>query len=840
MEASAAQRRLLGLGAFLVRLNRNDVDVLGGTYRGHLGTLDLVRGLGVTSTDEARAFVERALARAEAGPRPSWDLGRAASWAGSMYAAFFLEADEAWDFVRRADAIARRLYEGWEPFAIDYVAGRQEFIGKRGKGKDDEVAVAEWLLTSKKSPWVRAPWDTDTTDAPPLVHLPNELRVGGRRATHASLGAALDEAAAGDVIVLAKGSYEAATKPARDVTLRAERVGAKVAPVIVEANDHVVFADRVAVRVEGLAIRGTNPGRAAIAVRDGGAVVLEGCTIGSKSHGIAVRDETSSARLHEVVVDRPGDIGIMVFDRAVLHADNLRVTGGRLGVSVEASAEASLRGFVSTGAEQAGLLVTGHGKAEVREARIERAGWTAVQVSERGSLTLEETAVTKVPTGLLVKQASLVVRGVALDAKKNGLELQSGAEGTIEALTVTRAGGSAVFVAEGATLALVRSALAGARFDGVTCAGTFRGDDLTVRDTKRAAFFVEDGGRAYVARSVATNVGMLARAGEGAELGLASVSCTGSRLGVAVEGAKVAIESAWITDAREHALQIDGGSLVAGYVTVEGENESPLVATGGRATIATSRLEGRGDIQVDGADVTLRRVTVVVDADCAAAVHGGRLAIAHARIEGKGANGVEAVGGELVITASSVVAAECAVVTDGSPIVRVQGSDLASISDVAFEVLGKSDVTLVDVRGASETGEVLRIAKKATVRGRVDARVAEMLVDLDGEGPLPFELLLHDGPVYTLVADPGAVLGSALDALVAAGGTGNGHEASAYAVCLAGAAFDEATIVADPEASLVSFASRSRDALLAFAAAVRHAEDATIAQALRAVVAAPP
>ena len=842
MEVTIAQRRLLGVGAFLGRLNRNDLDVLGGTHRGEHATARLVASFDVASAEEARAFVEKALVRAETSARPSWDLGRAASWAGNMYIAYFIEADEAWELVRRADALARGRYDGWEAFAVDYVAGRQEFLGKRGKGTDDEVAVAEWLLTSKKSPWVRAPWDTDTAGATAPLHVPREHRVGGARATHATIAAALEGAAAGDVIVLAKGTYAAPMRPERDVVVRAEQAGKKPARVIVEAAGHAVFADGVSFRAEGIELRGTSTERAALAVRDGGVLTLEGCTVASRSHGVAILDKGSCAYLRRVHVDRPADIGVLVSDRAFLHADALTTTGGRLGVSIEKRGKADLRGLVSAGATQVGLLVSGQAEVKARACTIERSGWSGVQVSDDGSLELHESRVANVPVGLLVQRGVLVLEKIEVAAKTNGLELQEGARVKATDLTVTRAGGSAVYVGKGASLAIARSELARARFDGVTCEGTLRAVDVTVRDTKRGAFFVEEGGRAYVAQSVASNVDVFARAGLGARLAISSTTSTDSRLGVAVEGGNVAIESVWITNAREHALQIDGGSLVGGYVTVEGPNESPLVAVSGRVSLATSRLVGAGEIHVGGADVTLRRVTVIVDADCACAVHEGKLALLHCKIEGKGANGVEALGGELTIADSSIEGRECAVVTDNEPLVRIARSELCAVVDVALEVLGKSQVNLTDTRASRTKAGLARVSSEATVAGALAPREAPMVVDLDGEGPLPFELMLHDGPRYSLFGDPEAVLGTYAAAMCELGGDPNGHTVSAYVEAIAerGGAFDPTSVRADPEAGSVAFVSADRDTLLRIARAVRDVDPETALACVRALAEAPP
>jgi len=834
--ATLAQLRLLALGAFLTRLNGGRHEVLGGTYRGALATSRLVASFGVTDGASARALVEDAIARATTGVLPAWDLGRAVSWAGYMYVAWFLEVGEAWELVARAEAIARARYAGWEPFAVDYVRGRQDFMGKRGRGKDDEVAVAEWLLTAKKSPWILAPWDTPVEDAPPAVHVPRVFRVG-KREPYATIAAALAEAAAGDTIELDAGTYREAVAPGRDVVLRA-RTGAK-RPRVIAARGNALSADGVAVYAEGLTLRCDDPKRAAVCARGEGALVLRGAEVRAALHGIVALSSGTRVHLEDVRVAEVKEVGILASDHALVFARRTHVARGRIGVSVEAHARADLGAVTSAGAREAGLLVVGQAEVNADDLRVERAAGSGVQVSDGGTLSLSSSALAG-STGMRVIEATFTLDAVTITARKNGLELGEGGRGRATGLTVPRAGGSAVFVARGAHLELARSTLEGARFDGITCEGAAHLDDVTVRGAKRGAFYAEPGSRLSVLRSVATDVDVFARASRGARLALASATLRGARLGVAVEGGTAALESVWISEVREHALQIDGGTLIAGYLTVEGPNESPLVAAGGHATIATSRLLGHGEVHVAGAEVVLRRVTLEVTGDVGAAVHGGKLTLQHARVVAEGANGLEALGGTLTVEGSFVQGRECALVADGRARVHASRSHLVAERDVALELLGaaRAAVDGVTASGAPPS----RCARGAKLEGVVGARAASVVsVDLDGEGPLPFELLLHGDLGYSLIGAPDVVLGAHGERFVEAGGEPNGHAASAFVIAVVGAAFGRGVgVTADPEASLVSFVSADRDALLRLARAFREASAEAVDAGLQAVLASPP
>ncbi len=849
--------------------------MLGGAHRGEAATHRLVASFGITTHDAAAAWIERALVRAEASPHPSWDLGRAVTWTGNVYVAGFFEADHAWSFVLRAAALASARYTGWDMYGADYVAGRQAFFDRRGMGKDDEEAALAWLLRAKKSPWILGPWETPYEDAPPRVHTGATLRVGP--GAFATITSALAAAKDGDTISIAPGTYCESLRPEIDVALVAETPATKRArgvakgargavakaakpgkpakkaagrpdEVRVVADDHALFVDGVAVRATGLVWQGTREDRSAVSVRAGGVLRLRGGAVESVSHGVSVLDRDTLAYLDDLVISRPSKVGVTVWDRAFVRADHVRIDEAKIGVSVEKRASAELVDVAIVAPSEVGVLVEGKAKADVTAVTVTRAGLCGLQVSEGGTLVLRGGTLRSCTTGLLVHrgQATMVETRVA-GSRQNGIELHKGANVSGEALVVERSKGSAVFVMAGGELSLSRSTLQKSGFDGVTCAGILQVDDVTVRAPARAAFWLDGPGLGIVRRSVAEGGRVGVRAGEGSCLCVESTTFTGPALGVAVDGGRVAIEASWIVGAREHALQVDGGDLVAGYLTIEGPSEHPLFVRRGRARILSSHLESSGEVHVNGEDASaeLRRTTVIVEGDAACAVHAGYLSVAHCRVLAKGANGVEGLAGQISIVASSIEGKACALVLDEQGQATISGGELRATSDVTIELLGSGRAV---VSGASlfpgEHG-VSRVAKSASLEGanppKKKSLPTSFTPDLDGDGLLPFELALHAGPSYSLfTTDFHAAVEPHAEAFALHDVALDGYGVSAWVAALVAASpnVPKDALAFEPEAGLFAVASSDRDALVALARCVRETSVEAAREALEAVRAA--
>ena len=836
------QLRLLGLGAFLTHRNRERFDVLGGTHRGEGSVCRLVASFGISTSEEAREWVTRALVRSERSAHPAWDLGRAVSWAGDMYVASFLDEGAAWELVLRAASLASDRFSSWEAFGEDYVHGRQAFMGHRGKGKDDEEAALAWLLSAKTSPWVKGPWETPYEGARPRVHVPTVLRVGGtRKGAFATIAKAVALANDGDIVSISPGRYRESLRPKVDVSFvvdpgepvaRGRRAKAsEVCAVEIVADDHALFVDGVSVSACGIRWVGEREDRSAVGVRNGGVLRLSECRIESASHGVSALDPDTLLRLEGGVTLQATEIAVTVWDRAALQATNVRVENSKVGISVEKNSTAKLSGIRVEAALEVGLLVIGKSSVEVVDSRFARARSTGVQVSEKGSLVLSDSVIVRCGTGFLVKRAKGTLRNVRItSARHNGLELQKGSVVVAEGLVVEKTRGSSVFVAAKAELLLTRATLELSDVDGITCAGLLHAEDVTVRDAVRSGFWLDGPSLAMVRRSTTEACRLGARIGQGARVSIESTTFAAPTLGVATEGGDVALESVWISCATAHSVQVDGGTLVAGYLTVEGSSEHSLFVANGHATVVSSRLESAGEVHVNGpkAHATLRRTTVSTPGDVGCALHDGKLELAFCRVEANGpraSNAIEGLGGDLTIVSCSVEGRACGLVLDGDARARVEGGELRATDDVALDVRGRAHSTLEGVVLATMSRSPSRRARTATLelgkRARARPKNAPFVPDLDGESPLPFELGLHRGPRYSLfTSDFESAVFPHAEAFTEHDVPRDGHGLRAWVEALLGPSF-KATF--EPEAGLFSIESDDRDVIMAAAKSVREA-----------------
>jgi hypothetical protein len=569
-----------------------------------------------------------------------------------------------------------------------------------------------------------------------------------------------------------------------------------------------------------------------VGVRNGGVLRLSECRIESASHGVSALDNDTLLRLEGVVVSHVREVGITAGNQATLQVTNVRIDDSKIGVSVEKGSTAKLFAVQVKRAAEVGLLVVGKCRVEAARSSFVRGRLSGVQVSDGGTLEMSDSSVEGCTTGVLVMRGRATLANVRIgSSRKNGLELQKGAVVSAEDLVVEKARGSAVFVAAKAELNVARATLEHAGIDGVTCAGTLHADDVTVRTAERAGFWLDGSSLVMVRRSTTEGGRLGARIGQGARVSIESTTFASPALGVATEGGHVALESVWISSATERSVQVDGGTLVAGYLTVEGSSEHSLFVANGHATVVSSRLESAGEVHVNGpkAHATLRRTTVSTPGDVGCALHAGKLELSFCRVEAKGSNGIEGLGGDLTIVSCSVEGTDSGLVLDDGARARVEGGELRATNDVALEVLGTAQASLVGVALVATKRPASRVAKTATLetgqgaraRGAVSRSAAPFVPDLDGESPLPFELGLHLGPRYSLfTSDFESAVSPHGEMFVEHDVPLDGHALSAWVEALLGPSF-EGTF--DPEAGLFSIESDDRDALMAAAQKVRQA-----------------
>lgn len=87
----------------------------------------------------------------------AWDMSRAVLLARSGCDCGFLTEAEAWEYIKRADAVTRETFSSWKELRQSLIIGRAMWNGY-GSHLDGFINISEDLLTKEKSPWMRYPF----------------------------------------------------------------------------------------------------------------------------------------------------------------------------------------------------------------------------------------------------------------------------------------------------------------------------------------------------------------------------------------------------------------------------------------------------------------------------------------------------------------------------------------------------------------------------------------------------------------------------------------------------------------------------------------------------------
>lgn len=86
-----------------------------------------------------------------------WDCGRLVFLARVCYDANYISEQQAWDYINKADELARRTFNSWEDYAKSYVIGRAMWGGASSNNRGI-ASIAAYLLKEANSPWVQMKW----------------------------------------------------------------------------------------------------------------------------------------------------------------------------------------------------------------------------------------------------------------------------------------------------------------------------------------------------------------------------------------------------------------------------------------------------------------------------------------------------------------------------------------------------------------------------------------------------------------------------------------------------------------------------------------------------------
>ncbi|WP_179200293.1 right-handed parallel beta-helix repeat-containing protein [Streptomyces sp. NRRL B-24085] len=435
-----------------------------------------------------------------------------------------------------------------------------------------------------------------------------------RTGEYASLAAALEAAADGDVLTIAPGTYRENLVVQRAVTLRGPEGSpgsVRIAPV-----DGVPLTVRASAVVQDLHVEGQDAAAPALLVEEGTPELADIRVVTRSAAGIEVR---AGARptVRRCTVDNPAGIGIAVLDGAggVFEECEI-VASGQSGIAVRGGAHPRLErcrvhhtggaGLAATGENSAleavgcevyevrgsGVQITGRATAHLTDCDVHRTTGDGVTLDTDAVLTLADCRIHDIPENavdLRSRSVLTLTRTTVRQFGRNGLSVwDPGTRVDANQCEIFDSTGDypAVWVSDGATAVL---------------------DSCRVHDVPDALFVLDRGSRADVVDSDISQVRNTA----------VSVS----------DGAIAQLDDCRIRDAATGAWFRDHGS-------------------GGTLNGCTVDGTQTGVIVTKGADPTIERCTVDSPAEAGFYVSaGGRGSFLNCRVTGSGGYGFHVIDG---------------------------------------------------------------------------------------------------------------------------------------------------------------------------------------------------
>ncbi|MEV6075872.1 right-handed parallel beta-helix repeat-containing protein [Streptomyces sp. NPDC052069] len=263
-----------------------------------------------------------------------------------------------------------------------------------------------------------------------------------RTGEYASLSAALEAAADGDVLTVAPGTYRENLVVHRAVTLRGPEgsVGSvRIAPV-----DGVPLTVRASAIVQDLHVEGQDSAAPALLVEDGAPEFTDLRIVTRSAAGIEVRG-AARPTVRRCTVDNPAGVGIAVLDGGGGVFEECEVvSAGQSGVAVRDGGHPRLDRCRVHHASGAGLSVTGEGSGlEAVGCEVYEIKGSGVQITARASAHLTDCTVhrTSADGVTLDTDAVLTLADCDIhDIPENAVDLRSRSVLTLTRSTVRRFG----------------------------------------------------------------------------------------------------------------------------------------------------------------------------------------------------------------------------------------------------------------------------------------------------------------------------------------------------------------------------------------------------------------
>ncbi|MGW3307771.1 right-handed parallel beta-helix repeat-containing protein [Streptomyces sp. NPDC001073] len=442
-----------------------------------------------------------------------------------------------------------------------------------------------------------------------------------RTGEYASLAAALEAAAEGDVLTVAPGTYRENLVVARSVTLRGPEGSpgsVRIAPL-----DGVPLTVRASAIVQDLHVEGQDSAAPALLVEDGAPELTDLRIVTRSASGIEVRGGARPT-VRRCTVDNPAGIGIAVLDGGGGVFEECEVvSAGQAGVAVRDGGHPRLErcrvhhasgvGLSATGENSAleavgcevyetrgsGVQITGRATAHLTDCDVHRTTADGVTLDTDAVLTLADCRIHDIPENavdLRSRSVLTLTRTTVSKFGRNGLSVwDSGTRVDANQCEIFDSTGDypAVWVSDGATAVL---------------------DSCRVHDVPDALFVLDRGSRADVVDSDISqvrNTAVSVSDGATAQLDDCRIRDAATGAWFRDHGSGGTLNNCTVDATQTGVIVTKGADPVIERCTVDSPAEAGFyVSAGGRGTFLGCRVTGSGGYGfhvIDGCRTTLKK-----------------------------------------------------------------------------------------------------------------------------------------------------------------------------------------------------------------------------------------
>ncbi|WP_030340349.1 right-handed parallel beta-helix repeat-containing protein [Streptomyces sp. NRRL S-1022] len=442
-----------------------------------------------------------------------------------------------------------------------------------------------------------------------------------RTGEYASLAAALEAAADGDVLTIAPGTYRENLVVERTVTLRGPEGSpgsVRIAPV-----DGVPLTVRASAVVQDVHVEGQDAAAPAVLIEDGTPELTDLRIVTRSAAGIEVRGGARPT-VRRCTVDNPAGIGVAVLDGGSGVFEECEVVAaGQAGVAVHGGAHPRLERCRVHHASGTGLTVTGENSSlEAVGCEVYEVRGSGVQVAQRATAHLTDCDVHRTTADgiTLDTDAVLTLADCRIhDIPENAVDLRSRSVLTLTRTTVRQFGRNGLSVWDPGTRVDANQCEI---FDStgdypavwVSDGATAVLDSCRVHDVPDALFVLDRGSRADVVDSDLSQVRNTAvSVSDGATAQLVDCRIREAATGAWFRdhGSGGTLDTCTLDGTQTGVIVTKGADPTVERCTVDSPAEAGFyVSAGGRGSFLNCRVTGSGGYGfhvIDGCRTTLRK-----------------------------------------------------------------------------------------------------------------------------------------------------------------------------------------------------------------------------------------